>query len=130
VDSGRPGGHERILVVDDEPGIQRTAERLLRRLGYDVLVASDSEEAIEKAKAMLEPADLLFTDLVLPGTPGTDLARRIVDMWPGVKVLFTSGWGEAEILSRPGVPEGASVLSKPYSLDELAHKVRQTLDAA
>ena len=118
-----PGGGETILVVEDDEVLRTHAEGQLRRLGYQVIGATDGDEVLAALDA-LPPIDLLFTDLTLPGeTGGEALARAIRLRRPGLRVLFTSGRGAGQ--------DGAAgeFLPKPYRRDALAAMVRRVLDS-
>ena len=72
---------------------------------------------------------LLFTDVVMPGGNGPELAQRLQRARPGIRVLFTSGYANDKVFDASGTPEGAQFLAKPYSFSGLARKVREALDA-
>lgn len=113
---------ETVLLVEDEDAVRSTIRRVLERLGYTVLEAKDSEEAVCIA---LEDTriDLLLTDVVLPKVSGPELALALRRTRPALSVLFTTGYvGENEALDR-AVALGARVLAKPFGLDELAREV-------
>ncbi len=129
VDAGSlPGGHETILVVDDEEELCELARLLLSELGYRAVCASNANEALERLAAHPDIA-LLFSDIVMPGgMSGYELAEAAVAQYPGLKVLLTSGHeGEAgndETRKRLRT----DVLRKPYAASELARRVRRALD--
>ncbi len=125
-----PGGSETVLLVEDEPGIRRTAARILSGCGYRVLSASGGEEALMLAGKAAEPAALLLTDVVMPGMSGNELAGRLERRWPALKVLYMSGYTEESFVQHGIVQEGIFFLHKPFSSTALAVKVRETLDAA
>ncbi|MGE5146221.1 MAG: CHASE3 domain-containing protein [Candidatus Eiseniibacteriota bacterium] len=124
------GGDECILVVEDEPAVRRAAVDMLKELGYRVLEAENGE----KAMAVLTSGagvDLLFTDVVMPGPmTSRDLARQAQARFPGMAVLFTSGYTENAIIHHGRLDEDVHLISKPYGKDELAHKIRATLAEA
>jgi DNA-binding response OmpR family regulator len=101
----------------------------LQQYGYRVIEASDAEEAIAVAGRHPERIHLLLTDVVLPGMNGKDLSERLLVLRPDLKVLFTSGYTADVIAHRGVLDHGVSFLHKPYSLDELAAKVRELLCA-
>jgi CheY-like chemotaxis protein len=123
------GGTETVLVVEDDEAVRETAVSLLRDLGYRVLQAPDARSAlsiIESGVAL----DLLFTDVVMPGTMRSpELAARARQRMPGIAVLFTSGYTENSIVHAGRLDEGVELLSKPYTQEALALKVRQVLSA-
>ena len=123
-----PTGGERVLVVDDNPALRRVAVRLLTGLGYRVAEAHDATGAL----ALLDGGDtfdLLFTDIGLPaGMNGIELAAEACRRLPGLRVLYTTGYGHlGERNGTPG-PDPAMVLQKPYRSQELARRVRAAFD--
>ncbi|MDB5369570.1 MAG: hypothetical protein JWP20_1128, partial [Roseomonas sp.] len=121
-------GTETILVVEDDPVVQATVVDLLKDLGYTVLRASDGQSALMLARSGIS-IDLLFTDVVMPGpVRAPDLARQVQAMMPGVGVLFTSGYTENAIVHGGRLDPGVNLLSKPYRREDLARKVRHTLN--
>jgi PAS domain S-box-containing protein len=122
-------GHETILLVEDEPSILSMTKRLLERQGYTVVPAGTPGEALRLAKEYTGEIDLLMTDVVMPGMNGRDLAEKLRSVYPHVKRLFTSGY-TADVIGHHGVlDEGVQFLQKPFSADDLAAKVRETIDA-
>ena len=122
------GGEETVLVVEDDPVVQATVVDLLKDLGYKVLRTSDGQSALTLAKSGVH-IDLLFTDVVMPGpVRAPDLARQVQAMLPHVAVLFTSGYTENAIVHGGRLDAGVNLLSKPYRREDLARKVRHTLN--
>ncbi len=122
-----PRGHERVLVVDDEPSVRALCGRMLRSLGYDVVEATGSTTAMETAIDMSveDPAALLVADVVMPGLSGPELARRLRSRWPGLRVLHMTGDpNDARLMDAAE----AVLLRKPFNLLELAMRVREALD--
>jgi two-component system, cell cycle sensor histidine kinase and response regulator CckA len=120
-------GSETILVAEDEPAIRRMAERMLQSHGYSVLSAGSGAEALEILTREGDSVALLFTDIVMPGMSGIELEKRAVDLRPGLRVVFTSGYTEQN-LTRHAMAEDHRFLAKPYSLENLAATVRSALD--
>jgi PAS domain S-box-containing protein len=122
------GGQETILVAEDDEGVRATVIELLQELGYRVLKAPDAASAltiIESGVAI----DLLFTDVVMPGPlKSADLARKAKERLPHIGVLFTSGYTENSIVHGGRLDRGVQLLSKPYSREQLAHKIRHVLN--
>jgi signal transduction histidine kinase/ActR/RegA family two-component response regulator len=119
---------ERVLVVEDDPRVRELSAEALRGLGYRVEAAPDAAAAM----AQLErggPVDLLFTDVVMPGATGRELADQVRTRFPTVRVLYTTGYTRNAIVHNGVLDEGVWVLAKPFTLDQLARKVRQALDA-
>jgi len=122
-----PPGRETVLLVEDEPTVRNLAQKILSRLGYHVLAAGDGREAIALAEQHRETIDLLFTDIVMPGMSGRDLALRMARTHPKTKVLYTSGYA-AEVIGHHGVlDDGIHFIGKPYTPQELASKLRDVL---
>jgi signal transduction histidine kinase/CheY-like chemotaxis protein len=124
------GGSETILVVEDDAAVRRATVEILGDLGYRVLEAEDGESAFARL-AEHGPVDLLFTDVVMPGTMSSrELARQAQARYPGLAVLFTSGYTENAIIHHGRLDDDVLLISKPYGKDELAHKVRSALATA
>ncbi|MEI4474009.1 response regulator [Frigidibacter sp. MR17.24] len=123
------GGNETILVVEDDEGVRDTVVDLLRDLGYRVLKAVDAQSGlavIESGAAI----DLLFTDVVMPGPlKSPEMARKARERLPGLTVVFTSGYTENSIVHAGRLDNGVDLLSKPYTREDLARKLRSALAA-
>jgi CheY-like chemotaxis protein len=128
VDAGpAKGGTETILVVEDDEEVRTTVVELLSDLGYRVLRAKDAQSALAIVESGV-PIDLLFTDVVMPGPlRSTELARKTRERLPTVAVLFTSGYTDNAIVHSGRLDEGIELLSKPYTHEALARKVRHVL---
>jgi signal transduction histidine kinase/ActR/RegA family two-component response regulator len=135
VDAPRPArdlallrGDETVLLVEDDEGVRAYSSGVLHELGYRVIEASDAASALEALDK--EPViDLLFTDVVLPGgVHGRKLADDVRKRRPGVRVLFTSGYTRNAIVHNGRLDPGVHLVTKPFSYEELAERVRQVLD--
>ncbi len=127
-EAGSPGGDEVILLVEDEPAILSLTTRILRRLGYTVLAAATPGEALKLAAANADQIALLCTDVVMPEMSGLELAERLDEVCPGARRLFMSGY-TANVISHRGIlAEGIQFIQKPFTINSLGAKVRQTLD--
>jgi nitrogen-specific signal transduction histidine kinase len=124
-----PSGRETILLVEDEPGVRRIAARILVGKGYQVLTAESGEAALELLGNGGPPLHLLLTDVVLPGIGGRELADQALDLRPGLRVLFVSGYTDDVVLQHRLVTDEVHFLAKPYSPDALVHRVREVLDS-
>jgi PAS domain S-box-containing protein len=121
-------GVESILVVEDDPHVRMFAVLQLRRLGYRVSEAGDGPSALREISRSGAP-DLLFTDVIMPGgMTGRQLADRIKETNPAIRILFTSGYTEDSIVHHGRLDPGVHLLQKPYRSDKLAQKVRDVLD--
>jgi len=123
-----PTGSETILVAEDEAPVRRAATRLLERLGYTVITASDGEEALQLFRAHASAVSLVLSDIVMPRMGGRALYDAVRREGYDVKFLFSSGYGgdQLEDLEADG---GPLLIRKPWSLSELAVKLREVLDA-
>ena len=127
--SRTPGGHETVLVVEDEDALRELDRQVLMRYGYRVLHASSGPEAVATVKAHPGAIHLLLTDVVMPTMSGRELADILQAMQPEMKVLYTSGY-TADTVLRHGVSEASmAFIQKPMSPPALARKVREVLDS-
>ncbi|HEV7274901.1 MAG TPA: PAS domain S-box protein [Devosiaceae bacterium] len=121
------GGSETILVAEDDEEVRDTVVEMLTELGYKVLKARDAASALTVVESGV-PIDLLFSDVVMPGTlKSPDLARKARERLPHLAVLFTSGYTENSIVHGGRLDKGVDLLSKPYTREALARKVRHVL---
>jgi len=120
---------ETILLAEDENALRELIRELLEANGYRVLVADDPMKAIEAAESYEGTIHLLLTDVVMPRMNGRELALRIKERRPGVRVLYMSGYTEDVIAHRGVLEEGASLISKPFTQESLARRLREVLDA-
>ena len=124
--SKRPPGGFTVLVVDDEEAVRRLACRMLTWTGYQALEASHGREAIATIEQHASGVHLVLTDIKMPGMNGRELGRHVEQRWPGKPILYMSGFASEVFetgLLEPGVP----FLSKPFTQDDLAQKVRGLL---
>jgi PAS domain S-box-containing protein len=128
VDAGPlTGGSETILVAEDDDAVRDTVVAMLSDLGYRVLKARDATSALSIIDSGI-PIDLLFTDVVMPGPmKSPEMARKAQERLPGLAVLFTSGYTENSIVHGGRLDEGVELLSKPYTREALARRLRQVL---
>lgn len=121
-------GSDRIMVVEDDPDVRQFIVNALKRLGYSVVSAENGPEAMQVAHEAGK-IDLLISDVVLPGgMTGPDVADRFLEIFPKGKVLFTSGYIGDDLVMRSRLESDVELLSKPYTLQTLAAKVRTVLD--
>ncbi len=123
------GGTESVLVAEDEPSLRRILVRTLRKAGYTVLEASNGEDALLKLQSWPGTIDLLLTDVVMPQMGGVELARRVVERHPRVRLLYASGYTENAIVHQGSLDPGIVFLQKPFTPDDVLRRVRQVLDA-
>jgi two-component system cell cycle sensor histidine kinase/response regulator CckA len=120
-------GAGRILFVEDEDAVRSVAARLLRARGYEVIEASDGEEALELAEAHSGEIDLLISDVIMPGLDGPTLLKRARPHLGSAPVMFISGYAEAEFSDLLEGETGVSFLAKPIDIKVLAERVKQQL---
>jgi len=122
-------GTETILLVEDEANLRYLARQYLEKQGYRVIEAADGAVATQIAVAHEGVIHLLLTDVIMPGMNGRELAQRISEIRPNVKVLYMSGYTE-NVIGHDGTLEaGVRLLQKPFNLRDLKIKVREVLDA-
>ena len=120
-------GEERVLFVEDEPGLRETVQAVLQSLGYDVLTASNGQEALEVYRSA-ERVDLIVTDMVMPDMGGKELVRHLQQKDPQIRALAITGYALAEDieeLRRDGI---RGIVHKPFDADTLASTIRRVLE--
>jgi len=128
-DVALPGGHETILLVEDEETLRVPTRNVLTRLGYRVLEATTGHTALEVWREHRQEIRLLLTDLVMPdGMTGRELAEQLLAADPGLKVVYTSGYRRDIAGSDYALQEGVNFLGKPFQAAKLAQTVRKCLD--
>lgn len=120
------GGHETILVVEDDKLVRDYVLTQLHSLGYVTLDAANATEALAVV-ASGHTFDLLFTDVIMPGLNGRQLANEMLKVKPGLKVLYTSGYTENAIIHHGRLDEGVLLLAKPYRKSDMAIMIRKAL---
>lgn len=125
-----PSGSETILLVEDEDMVRGLAREVLGGLGYEVLEAASAAEALRLFAAYRGPIHLLLTDVIMPGESGRELAERLVESRPGLKVLYMSGYAEDAVLRHGVSAQHGRVLQKPFTPALLARRVRDALGPA
>jgi signal transduction histidine kinase/DNA-binding response OmpR family regulator len=118
---------EVILVVEDNDDVRAYSTMILSELGYVILEAPDADAALALLSAG-QRVDLLFTDVVLPGKSGRVLADAAAALRPGLKVLFTTGYSRNAIVHHGRLDAGVQLISKPFTFEQLATRVRDLLD--
>ncbi len=120
-------GTETVLVVEDELQVRSYTCAALRAYGYHVLAAGSVQDALLVFKRERVSIDLVLTDVVMPGLSGRDLAAKLAQLHPAIKVLYMSGYTSDIITSHGMLEEGLVLIEKPFSPEELAQKVREVL---
>jgi len=116
-------------VVEDDELVRATAGRALRQAGFDVTVASGGAEVLDLIARGHPAPRLLLTDVVMPGMNGRQVAEAAQRAWPGVKVLFMSGYAQDIIVHHGVVDPGLDLLEKPFTSAGLLERVRAALDS-
>ncbi|MCX6632736.1 MAG: PAS domain S-box protein [Candidatus Solibacter sp.] len=119
------GGTETVLVVEDQAEVRKYAVKVLEAYGYRVIPAGNADEALLLWER--ERIDLVLTDLVMPNLSGRELADRLETLQPGIKVMFMSGYTDNVVVHQGALDEGAHLIQKPFSSEDLAGKVRAML---
>jgi two-component system, cell cycle sensor histidine kinase and response regulator CckA len=118
-----------VLLVEDEEAVRALAHHVLQTHGYRVFAAGDAEDALGILEAGGAAIDLLATDVVMPGVSGRELAEALRPRFPGLRVLYTSGYTDDTVVRHGVLHEQVAFLQKPYTPTDLLRKVRQVLDA-
>ncbi|UCC47807.1 MAG: response regulator [Gemmatimonadota bacterium] len=121
-------GKETGLVVEDDDAVRAVVRRALEGCGYTVVEARDAAEATRLAGEYAGAIDFLITDLIMPETSGRDLARRVAEVRPDVRVLYMSGYSDNVVLRQGMLSPGMQFLAKPFTQESLLDKVREILD--
>jgi PAS domain S-box-containing protein len=123
-------GSATLLVVEDQHEVRALAVRALTSRGYRVLQADSAEAALDQVQAHTGPLDLLFTDVVLSGMNGKELAERLLEIRPAVKIVFTSGYTEDVIAHHGVIDQNVAYLGKPYTPESMLDKITEVLARA
>jgi two-component system, cell cycle sensor histidine kinase and response regulator CckA len=126
--AGTQAGGETILVVDDEEAVRSSTRRALERAGYTVIPATDGADALRLFTEHDGAVDMVITDVVMPGLGGRELVGRLKIMSPELPVLFLSGYTEEGVRNQGVLEPGAAYLEKPFTSENLLHKVREVLE--
>jgi two-component system, cell cycle sensor histidine kinase and response regulator CckA len=122
------GGTETILLIEDEDVVRGLARQILELAGYQVVEASRGEDALRLYRQRAKPIDLLLTDVVMPETSGKEVAERLTEMQPGLRVLFMSGYTDEAIVHHGVLDPDLEFIQKPFTPAALVRKVRAVLD--
>jgi PAS domain S-box-containing protein len=121
------GGTETVLLVEDEDSVRQLVRDTLAAKGYRVLEAENGEAGMAAAAQHQGKINLVITDVVMPGMGGRELVKQLVQLRPGTKVLYLSGYTEDAIINEGTIERGAAFLQKPFTLQNLSRKVREVL---
>jgi two-component system cell cycle sensor histidine kinase/response regulator CckA len=120
-------GTETILLVDDEEALRTVVVDLLSQLGYHMLSAASGEQAIKVAAEYSGKIDLLLTDVAMDELPGPELAEKLLQTRPGMKVIFISGFADGSFAWEGILRPGMVLVQKPFSIKVLSAKLREVL---
>jgi PAS domain S-box-containing protein len=123
-----PRGTETVMLVEDDPGIRTLVTRILKKTGYRVITAANGSEALSLVQEDIGTFNLLITDVVMPLMGGRELAERLSDLYPGLKVMFMSGYTDDSIVQYSVLEEGTVFIQKPFTPDNFLRKVREAMD--
>ncbi|MCK5203681.1 MAG: response regulator, partial [Desulfobacterales bacterium] len=115
-----------ILLVEDDEKIREIAGRRLAKAGFQMIIAADGQEALSQMEAGEKAPDLLFTDMVMPGMGGRELSRQLKERYPGLLVLYSSGYTDDSTIKELG--DGEAFLRKPYTIKALLAAISRLLD--
>ena len=121
-------GSETVLLVEDEEAVRTVATRVLRNQGYFVIAACNGEEALSLAEKVRGAIDLVLTDVVMPDMAGPEMVVHLLERWPGIRVVFMSGYAQGDKVRTEIADQETSFLQKPFSADSLLLTVREVLD--
>jgi DNA-binding NtrC family response regulator len=122
------GGAETVLLVEDDQQVRNLSAIILKRYGYRVLVAAAGREALSMIADHQGVLDLLLTDVIMPDMNGKELYEKVSSLYPGVRVLYTSGYTDDVIAHHGVIDEGVNFIEKPFTGKALAAKVREVLE--
>ncbi len=120
-------GSETVLLVEDEPSTLKITKTILKGLGYNVIAAKTPMEAIQSAKEQEGKIQLLITDVIMPEMDGKDLSAKILSLYPNIKCIFMSGYTDEIISHQNELKKSGHFIQKPFSIEEIASKVRKVL---
>jgi len=124
-----PTGDETVLVVEDKAEVRLFTVNILQRLGYTVLEAAQGSDALDVLRSRKGDVDLVLADVVMPEMSGPEFVEKLREVRSGFKVLYTSGYTDHAIVHQNLLQPGTSFIEKPYSVEALAHKVREALSS-
>ncbi len=122
-------GTETILLVEDEEIVRNMSRQMLEACGYRVIEAANGLEALALCEAENRKIDLLLTDVVMPKMGGRELAEKLAQKYPHIRLLYTSGYTDDAVIRQGIMTEDMNFIQKPFDFDELAKKIRELLDA-
>ncbi|MFI1995266.1 response regulator [Actinoplanes sp. NPDC020271] len=122
--------HQTILMAEDEDDLRQITARVLARAGYHVLAAAGGAEAIHLAQTYPGPIHLLLTDVIMPKMMGNEVAAQVEQRRPGIPVLYMSGYAEPVLTENGTLPDGVTLVEKPFTSRELLDRIHTVLHSA
>jgi two-component system cell cycle sensor histidine kinase/response regulator CckA len=122
-------GTETVLLVEDEDAVRKYVTHVLESHGYQVVAAENASAALAMTQSFGERIDLVISDVIMPGSTGPELVRRLGQLRPGLSALFISGYADSALYRHTNTVSADQLLFKPFSSTELLTKVRQILAA-
>ncbi len=116
-----------VLLVEDDDAVRAVTRRALERYGYSVLAAAGGEEALDTMERYPGRIDLLLTDIMMPGMNGVEVAARVLEARPGIRVFYMSGYADQDLVGQGLLKPGTHFLQKPFTPQELGGRVREVL---
>jgi CheY-like chemotaxis protein len=123
-------GTETILVAEDDPAVRKLEASILRKFGYEVILAEDGRDAVEKFAENQTKIQLILMDMIMPNKNGKQVYDEIRLLQPDIKVVFVSGYSADIVRSRGEIDADAELIIKPVNAAELLNTVRNSLDRA
>jgi CheY-like chemotaxis protein len=120
----RPSPDATVLVVEDEGPLRLAVAKMLRKNGFEVLEAADGSSAIQLIRANPDRIDLILLDMTIPGASSREVVAEAARVWPDIKVILTSAYGEEMITSEMSAPQIRGFIRKPFQIDDLAKTLR------
>jgi len=120
-------GARSVLLVEDESTVRLMAQLMLEKIGYSVLVAASPQEALEKCRSTQMRIDCLLTDVIMPGMNGVELSVAVRALYPGIGIVYMSGYSSDMIAHHGVLEQGVIFLQKPFDVITLTEKIRQSL---
>jgi two-component system, cell cycle sensor histidine kinase and response regulator CckA len=123
-------GHASLLLVEDDDKVRTLTRKVLQSFGYTVHDFANGEAALVALASLRPTPELLISDVIMPGINGRVLAERVLELLPQIRVLFVSGYTQDVIAEHGVLKAGTEFLAKPYSIDQLSHRVHEILYGA
>ena len=120
--------NETLLVVEDDDSVREFTKRMLKTLGYNVLIASDGQKGLELFKSHASQIDMIITDMIMPNMTGKQFVEAVRQIDKDIKIMFVSGYSPDDTTDGTALGQSVAFFQKPYTRDQLAKKIRDVLD--